>query len=443
MKGVLAGRKNFRGNARAAAAAAIGLIVESRARIDQVIAAVCTEFSMRDRQFIAELVYGVVRWHLRLSFCLACLLDRPLKPKHADIFALLLVGLYQIEFMRVARYAAVSQTVAGADVLGKPWARSLINAVLRKFLAEGDRIRAGELDAAIEYSHPQWMVEMLAAQWPDDWQDVLCANNARPAMVLRVNCSRCSVPQYLQLLKDRQIAASAAAAAPAAVILQARMAPPALPGFAQGLVSVQNMASQMAAPALGLESGHRVLDACSAPGGKLTHMLELEPAVAEMVALDISETRCHEILDNLARMGQSARVMTADAGQPQSWWNGDQFDRILLDAPCSAVGVIRKHPDIKIHRRETDVAKSAAAQKRLLGALLPLLRPGGRLLYTTCSVLRQENDDVIGAMLERMPAVRVQSLDARCGRATRFGRQRLPDKDHSDGFYYAMLTKVS
>ncbi len=443
MKGISAARKNYRGNTRAAAADAIGRIIQSRARIDQVIAAVCTEFSMQDRQFIAELVYGVVRWHLRLSFYLTGLLDRPLKAKHADISTLLLVGMYQIEFMRVARYAAVSQTVAGADVLGKPWARSLINAILRKFLVADGHIRTRQIDAAIRYSHPQWMVEMLEEQWPDDWQDILRNNNMRPVMVLRVNLNRCSVPQYLQLLKDQQIAASAAAAAPAAVVLHARMAPAALPGFTQGLVSVQNMASQMAAPALALQSGYRVLDACSAPGGKLTHMLELEPAVADMTALDISEIRCSEILDNLARMGQSARVMTADAAQPKNWWSGDRFDRILLDAPCSAVGVIRKHPDIKIHRRATDVMKSSAAQKRLLGALLPLLGPGGKLLYTTCSILRQENDDVIGAIVRHMPAVQVQPLDGSFGRATRFGRQRLPDSDHSDGFYYAMLTKES
>ena len=430
----------YRCNTRAAAASAVDQIVHSRTRLNQVLDAAASEFSSKDRQFIADVVYGVVRWYFLLSAYANHLLSHPLKGKHRDIFCLLLVGLYQIEYMRVPSYAAVSETVSGASVLGKSWARNLVNAVLRKFLLNRDSVLSIERDDSANYSHPQWIIDLLRKQWPDEWATILHANNMKPQMVVRVNPQKCSVSEYQDMLDRINIQADPDGISPYGIRLKDRIAVSKLPGFAEGFVSVQNSASQLAAPALDIQAGHRVLDACAAPGGKLTHMLELHPDTADTVALDISKTRCDEILDNLARVGKSAIVMTADAAQPKNWWNGKHFDRILLDAPCSALGVVQKHPDIKIHRCSADIVKSSNEQKRLLGALLPLLGAGGKLLYCTCSIVAAENDEVVDSVLHVSPGVTVEKLGTVFGRETKYGRQRLQGIDNSDGFYYSLLT---
>ncbi|MGZ8182185.1 MAG: 16S rRNA (cytosine(967)-C(5))-methyltransferase RsmB [Methylobacter sp.] len=395
--------------------------------------------SAKDRAFIQALCYGVCRQYHRLDFILSQLLDKPLKD--ADVKALALVGLYQLKFMRVKPHAAVSETVLAARK--KPWAKSLINAVLRTYLREQEGLehKADKCQVAA-LSHPDWLVKQIEQDWPEQALRIFLENNQQPPMVLRVNLSKTSREDYLQLLTGQDIAAEPVSFCPSAIMLDKPVPVDLLPGFAGGLVSVQDTAAQLAAGLLDVQPGHRVLDVCAAPGGKTAHILETQPQLKELVAVDIDESRMQRVGENLQRLNLHAKLVVGDAAKTQDWWDGQPFDRILLDAPCSALGVIRRHPDIKLLRRAEDIGQLQALQKSILQAVWPLLAPGGLLLYATCSILKQENEQQVQAFLaEHADAVEL-SIDADWGVAGVCGRQILTGESAMDGFYYARLVKA-
>lgn len=428
-------------NVRATAARALAQVLGEGRSLAAALPPALAQVAPRDRGLVRELCYGVCRWLPELQLLLDRLLDRRLDPGEPAVRALLLTGLYQLHHLRIPDHAAVAETVAAARPLRKPWAAGLTNAVLRSFLRRHAELLAQvEADAEARSAHPRWLLERLQRDWPEDWPAIVAADNARPPFTLRVNRLRCSRQDYLgRLAAAGQIARPVAAVATALALAEPVEAA-ALPGFAGGWVSVQDAAAQLAAPLLDVRSGMRVLDACAAPGGKTAHLLECAPDL-DLTALDRDGERLDRIRDHLNRLGLDARLVAGDAGTPADWWDGIPYDRILLDAPCSATGVIRRHPDIKLLRRETDIAVLAGQQLAMLVALWPLLRPGGRLLYATCSVLRQENEQVVAAFLAAHPEAREQPIAAHWGRALAQGRQILPGEDGMDGFYYAILVK--
>ncbi len=396
--------------------------------------------SGKDRAFIQALCYGVCRQFHRLDFVLSQLLDKPLKD--ADVKALALVGLYQLNFMRVKPHAAVSETVLA--VRKKPWAKSLINALLRTYLREQEGLehKADAFQSAA-LSHPDWLIKQIEQDWPEQALSLLQENNLQPPMVLRVNLAKTSRENYLQRLIGQEIAAEAVSFCPSAITLDKPVPVDVLPGFADGLVSVQDTAAQLAAGLLDVQPGQRVLDVCAAPGGKTAHILESQAQLKELVAVDIDESRMQRVSENLQRLNLQAKLTVGDAAKPEDWWDGTLFERILLDAPCSALGVIRRHPDIKLLRRAEDIGPLQALQKSILQAVWPLLAPGGILLYATCSILKQENERQIQAFLaEHGDAVELP-ITADWGVAGVSGRQILTGESAMDGFYYARLSKAS
>ncbi|BAV32351.1 16S rRNA methyltransferase [Sulfuricaulis limicola] len=437
-------RAGTRANPRALAARVVEAVAVQARYLDAALTETLDALprsQARDAALVQEMSYGTLRWFDQLAAVSTLFLDKPLKPKDQDVYALLLVGLYQLLFMRVARHAAVQETVEAANALKKPWARNLLNACLRAALREEARVQAAiaaRPEAA--FSHPAWLLKEIKHHWPDNWAAILVANNERPPMVLRVNRLRQSRDQYLARLALAGIAASAHPLSETAVVLASPMAVTELPGFAAGDVSVQDAAAQLAAPLLDARAGERVLDACAAPGGKTGHLLE-QAALAELVALDREPARLKLIEENLARLKLHAKTVIGDAANPASWWDGQGFDRVLADVPCSATGVIRRHPDIKVRRRPEDLSRLVATQEQILDGLWPLLKPGGKLLYATCSILPAENENQMTAFLRRHPDATEDVLTTEAGRARAVGRQILPGEAGMDGFYYARLRK--
>ncbi len=430
-------------NPRVLAAQAVTAVCQAGQSLSQVLPPLLTPLEdPRVRALAQELAYGTLRWYPRLAGLAAQLLGKPLKRKEADVHALLLVGLYQLAYLDMAAHAAVNETVQGARELGKPWAARLVNGVLRNYQRRHDELEA-MLDGADDtrLAHPAWLLEMLRSDWPQHWETIAQANNQRPPMTLRVNCRQHSRAAYLDMLSDAGLAAHCVDYADDALCLERPVAVEQLPGFAEGEVSVQDAGAQLAAPLLQAEAGMRVLDACAAPGGKTAHVLERGEGLAGLTAVDVDAARVLRIEDNLQRLGLQAQVVTADAADTAAWWDGTPFPRILLDAPCSATGVIRRHPDIKSLRRASDLAPLAATQAALLEALWPLLAPGGRLLYVTCSVLDTENSKQIHRFLRAHDDAREVGLDMDWGHTCEHGRQILPGEHGMDGFYYACLSK--
>ncbi len=396
----------------------------------------------REGALARELAFGVFRWLPRLEAILSRLIKRPLKRKDADVRAILLLGLYQLMFTRVPPHAAVAESVALSRDIGKTWSEGLINAVLRRFQRE----RAGILELISEseqarFAHPQWLIDALRQAWPEAWRRILEAGNARPPMTLRVNARASTRDAYLERLKANGISASPAAYTSHGLTLEGAVEVDALPGFADGAVSVQDAAAQLAAPLLQVAPGHRVLDACAAPGGKTAHLLESEPALANLVAVDKDARRVPLLQSTLDRLGLSCSVIHGDAASPGDWWDGAHFDRILLDAPCTASGVIRRHPDIKHLRRQEDVEPLVRTQQSLLQALWPLLAQGGLVLYATCSILPQENQQQVLEFVKSRSDAAPRPIQTEWGQAAGPGRQILPGDHGMDGFYYALLAK--
>ncbi len=394
-----------------------------------------------DRPLVSELCYGVLRWHLRLSAISRHFMRKPLKKKDADIQCLLLLGLYQLIYMRVPEHAAVAETVAITNVLNKSWAKGLVNAVLRNYQRNSDVLDKLDQDHVVSTAHPDWLLGKIKKNWPDEWQVIVNANNKFAPIILRVNTRKIKRQKYLELLLENGIAAELLSHAPQAIKLAKLQDVTALPGFEQGWFSVQDGAAQLAAPLLDVQPGMRVLDACAAPGGKSCHILECEPDV-ELVTLDHDEGRTRRIHENLQRLGFNAQVLVGDAAQPESWWNGQQFDRILLDAPCSATGVIRRHPDIKYLRLPDDITDLVKLQGELLKALWSLLKPGGKLLYATCSILPEENSKQIINFLKQQQDACEIPIQAQWGKHVAVGRQIMTGYGDMDGFYYACLKKA-
>lgn len=395
----------------------------------------------RDDALAKEICYGVLRRLRPLEDVLDALLHRRLPAGDADLKIALLIGLYQLIYTRVPPYAAVATGAALAHHLGKPRASALVNAVLRNFLRRRNAL-AGRIARAEtpERSHPRWLVDAVRGAWPDRWREILRANDAHPPMTLRINETRLRRGEYLKRLHALAIEARPAPHCGQGIILARPREVSELPGFLAGEVSVQDAAAQLAAPLLDPAAHARVLDACAAPGGKSAHLLERRPSL-RLTALDIDPKRAARIGETLARLGLAATVRCADAGEPGRWWNGIPYRHILLDAPCTATGVIRRHPDLRWLRRPEDPERLAAVQTRLLTRTWPLLVRGGSLLYATCSILPPENDDVITRFLAAHPDAQSGAIDAIWGIATRHGRQVLPGEDGMDGFYYARLVK--
>ena len=394
--------------------------------------------SGKDRAFIQALCYGVCRTYHRLDFILSQLLDKPLKDQ--SVKALALVGLYQLKYMRVKPHAAVSETVLAARK--KPWAKALINALLRSYLRDQEALeqKADNLHSSA-ISHPDWLIKQIEQDWPQQAPQIFQENNRQPPMALRVNLARISQDQYLQQLSGQGIEAVAVSFCTSAIILDKPVAVDLLPGFADGMISVQDTAAQLAAGLLDVQPGQRVLDVCAAPGGKAAHILETQPQLKELVAVDIEASRMHRVSDTLQRLKLPAKLVVGDAAKPEDWWEGQLFERILLDAPCSALGVIRRHPDIKLLRRAEDIEPLQILQQNILRAVWPLLAPGGIMLYATCSILKQENEQQIEAFLGEYPDAVELPIDAEWGFAGNHGRQIMTGESSMDGFYYARIRK--
>ena len=397
----------------------------------------------RERALVQELVYGTLRWHYRLRVVLGSLLKRPLKQRDGDLHCLLLSGLYQLSHMGLPSHAAVNETVQATREIGKEWASGLVNAVLRGYQRETACLNTViEQSREARHAHPEWLIGVFQADWPADWEQILDAGNQRPPFSLRVNQRQIGRDDYLISLQQEGIKARSMKHADQGIIVDEPVPVEALPGFAAGRVSVQDGAAQLATGLLNLAAGQRVLDACAAPGGKTAHILESEPGLESLTAVELIPGRVRRIEDNLSRLGLVARVIQGDADNPEVWWDGRCFDRILLDAPCTATGVIRRHPDIKLLRRSQDITALASRQARLLGAMWPLLSDGGMLLYTTCSVVAEENDKQIGHFLSTHPNAEVTAIDAAWGRCCVHGRQILPGEEELDGFYFACIHKA-
>jgi len=391
----------------------------------------------KDRALLQELVFGTCRWFYHLETLHNQFLEKPLHKNDKIAETLLKVGIYQLQYTRIPNHAALNETVAAAETLGIRKLKGLINAILRKVNALE---KTPPLEAAIA-SHPYWMQEKLKYNWPNEWQSILQQNNQHPPMTLRVNQQHLNRDNYLHELLSAEIDAKASSFAPHGISLTSPCNVMNLPNFEDGYVSVQDEAAQLCCSLLDLSPNLRVLDACAAPGGKTCAMLETEPSLT-MLALDSDPKRSERITENLERLNLSAQIKTAHAEQVDTWWDGKTFDRILLDAPCSATGVIRRHPDIKLLRKEDDIKNLAVLQLKLLVSLWPTLKQGGTLLYATCSIFSQENNRIIERFLKSEPTAKIAPIEENWGIDTGFGRQLLPQQEGHDGFFYARLTKI-
>jgi len=395
----------------------------------------------RDRAFLTALCNEGARWWLRFDKAIDGLLQQPLRKREPALHALLVLGLVQLEILHMPPHAAVAATVEATRALQRGGFAKLANAVLRRWLRERDGLNAKlDRDLTTHFAHPRWLAEALVRDWPEHAGEILAGNNQPSPPMLRVNTRRATREAVVLELAEAGIHAHPHPWLRDALQIDAHSDLARVPGFAQGHFSVQDGAAQCAADLMDLHDGLRVLDACAAPGGKTCHMLER--AAFQLLALERESARADSIRSNLGRLTLACELRAGDAGDPVAWWDGNAFDRILLDAPCSATGVIRRHPDIKLHRRAGDIPALAREQSRLLEALWPLLAREGRFVYATCSVLREENERVVGAFLDAHPDAQPVPCDLPVGRAARAGWQILPGEGGLDGMYYAVLTKT-
>lgn len=390
----------------------------------------------RDRALLEALCFAVLRRRTAYDAALAQWMQRPLSVREDELRALLLVGFAQLDALDLPAHAALSATVEAARALGRERQAGMVNALLRRAQRDG----IPPLPARDAF--PQWMAEQIEQDWPDQANDIFSASLQPAPLWLRVNRQHGTREAMLEKLEAAGIAAEASELGGDAIRLPVPVAVPALPGFADGALSVQDLSAQQVADALAVPQGARVLDACAAPGGKSAHLLERDPSL-RLLALDIDARRLKRISETFLRtgVGEHAQVRAADATDPASWWDGQPFDVILLDAPCSATGIIRRQPDVLLHRRATDITALVALQARLLDACFGMLAPGGTLLYATCSILREENQFQVEAFLQRTPRAGFLPLGDAYGHDSWAGRQRLPGEHGADGFFYARLLK--
>ena len=388
--------------------------------------------STDDTPFVYQCVYGTLRYYFSLSAMADYALKQPLATKDHDLYLLLLLGLFQLQYCDVPAYAVLKETVNIADKIKKSWAKKFINAVLRRFLREKKIFEQQcTLTDQAQYNHPQWLIERIKTAWPEQWKSILLANNEKAPMYLRVNRLKISRDAYQEKLQSLSISSTSISNFPDALCLTEAVTVQELPEFFEGWVSVQDAASQAVVEYLDLKPMQRILDACAAPGGKTCHILERQSDLAELIAIDVSPKRVKKIEENLERLQLKATVLCADATSPEQWCKKKMFDRILLDAPCSATGVIRRHPDIKYLRSPENIQQLIQQQQKLLESLWPLLKAQGKLVYTTCSLLPEENQQQIESFLKQHP-------DAQC-----VTLQQILPGNHSkiDGFFYAVMLK--
>ncbi|MEM7765222.1 MAG: 16S rRNA (cytosine(967)-C(5))-methyltransferase RsmB [Pseudomonadota bacterium] len=435
---------------RAAAAKAVSMVLRQGRSLDDARAQQLTKLGDGEQARFSALCFGTLRHARALEWLLKCLVAKPLPAKEHLASALLSVGLYELWQMRTPEHAVVSETVNAMTRIGRPRLRGLCNAVLRRFVRERDALLAdlASQPLAVQTSHPDWLAQSLAQDWPDHYESLLRQNNERAPMWLRVNTQRQSVADYQHALALLDIQSEVSAAAPQALRLAEPVSVERLPGFADGVVSVQDWSPQRVAPLCHVQPGMRVLDACAAPGGKAAHLLELVDGNLDLLALDVDEDRLARVSETFDRLKYRARTAVGDASTPEAWWDGRAFDCVLIDAPCSATGVIRRHPDIKSLRRSTDIPALVERQRRLLAALAPLVADGGCLVYATCSVLKAENHEVIGEFSENHRAFAFdQQLrdDNNSGLMITgpSGSQCLPDAQLGDGFFVSRLQKTA
>jgi 16S rRNA (cytosine967-C5)-methyltransferase len=433
--------------ARSVAAYAVARILREGVSLDAALQDALAAAPALLAPSVRSLAYGAVRGYYRHEAILGQLSSSPVRSLDFLVRALLSVALFELEDARTPEYAVVDAAVSTAKATDAARAAGLINAVLRRYLRERKAIDAEIAGNPVQrHAAPIWLADRLRADWPVRWTQLLAAGDTQAPMWLRVNRRLGTAEDYMGQLRAAGIGARAETRVPQAVVLDSPCDVHALPGFAQGWVSVQDLAGQCAAFPLQLEAGQRVLDACAAPGGKTALIAEREPHLTKLVALDIDVKRLERVTENLQRGNLTAEVIAADAGTPAAWWDGVPFDRILLDAPCSALGVIRRHPDIRIRKSPSEIDKLPRLQARLLSAAWGLLAPGGRLVYATCTVTRSENREVIAAFLRATADARIVPAEdwggwPGFGEADEFGRQILPGEAGADGFYYAALNK--
>ena len=430
-------------NVRALAAQVLAPLLRQHGSLSTHLPAHLAHCPERDCALLQQLCYGTMRELFRLEQLANHFLRKPFKQQDLDIHALLLIGLWQLRSSRIPAHATLNESVDACAALNKPWASKLLNAILRRYQREQKQAEeALAQDPVFQWNHPQWMISKLQHNWPKHWQSILQANDQQAPMTLRINKRLLTRKKALQKLQEADIPATACQFSDDGISLDSPCDVSALPGFAEGELSVQDEAAQLAAGLLAAENGQRVLDACAAPGGKLCHLLEQNTHLQDVIAVELEPERGQRIHDNLHRLGLQlgCEVLTADASS-QDWWDGQLFDRILIDAPCSGTGVIRRHPDIKLLRRGEDIAALASVQLSILNNLWSMLQPGGRLVYATCSIFGQENERVIERFIKQHPDAIHQPIDAPWGEARPFGRQLFPQPDGHDGFYYAVLDK--
>lgn len=430
-------------NVRHAASLVIAELLKGTGSLSSHLPTYSRKVAEADRPLLQELCFGTCRYHPQLQAYLDHLLDKPLRAKDQDVYATLLIGTYQLLHTRIPDHAAIGETVEVTKLLKKPWATKLVNGLLRRIQREKLSLENTlASNPAFLSNHPAWLEGMLKKAWKDQFDAIGQANNSHPPFTLRINTQKIAREAYLKRLESEGIAAVPTSFSPYGVTLESACDPRQLPLFEAGLVSVQDEAAQLSCDLLAPEPNERILDACAAPGGKTGHLLEAQPSL-RVTALDIEERRLTRVRENLERLGVTANVAQGDGTNPSAWWDGELFDRILLDAPCSATGILRRHPDIKLLRTPEDIQRLSVLQSQLLDALWPLLKPGGVLLYATCSVMPRENTRVVEAFLAREATAQHQPIKADWGIEQPCGRQLFPTQNGHDGFYYARLTKRS
>ena len=423
---------------RAKAAAVIHRVLQGES-LNQLLPHSFESLELGQRALCQELVYGTLReWPLYQATCQK-FLRRALRRKDQDLLSLICVGLYELDNLRTPSHATISEAVNGARDLKKSWAAGMVNAVLRSYQREQADVRE-TLTPAAQHALPDWLFEILTTEYGECFEQIAEAARGRPPLFLRVNRRQLSKAQYLQLLKEAGISAAPVPLSPEAVLIEKPLDVSLLPGFDKGWVSVQDVSAQLVASLLAARPGERVLDACAAPGGKACHILEQQPALAELMAMDISQQRLQRVRENSERLGLTMTTVTADASKLQESIRVKQFDAILADVPCSATGVIRRNPDVKILRQPGDIASFGAQQLAILRGLWPALKPGGRLLYVTCSLLKAENDGIIATFTDHTESI-IRSLSLSQGLPTQCGWQTLPQPSGGDGLFFSMLEK--
>ncbi|GAB3487216.1 16S rRNA (cytosine(967)-C(5))-methyltransferase RsmB [Marinomonas epiphytica] len=437
-------------SARLAAVKVISHVLNDQGSLSSQLAKHNDSISQDQLPLVKEMCFGVCRHFPVLNSLALNLLNHPFEEKDLDLYAVILIGFYQLGYMNTPDHAAINESVETCRQLDKDWATKLINAVLRNYQRENQALVESLYHLpSVQFNMPKWLVKRFKKYWPEEFENIIEASNNHPPMCLRVNQARVSRETYLEKLKLNGIRATAGKVSESAIYLEKAVRVVDLPGFEHGEVSVQDESAQLAAHILLPKQGDIILDACAAPGGKTCHLIEMAPE-NQITAVELEAWRIEKIESNLERLGYQAHVICSDAAKIENWWEGEAFDKILLDVPCSATGVIRRNPDIKINRKPTDVSALVDIQREILKQVWKTLKPGGHLLYATCSLMKEENEDQVAYFLAQQADAKELDLNAinpalqlegEQGKKVLHGVQLFPKKDQQDGFYYCLLQK--